>query len=409
MKVLHVHEVDFPGTGGGAIVMNRLHTGLIAAGFESHILCRKKMLPSAESSVIPTSPAVAFAERQLARITSRLGLNDIHCLNTFGVRETEAYRSADVIHFHCIHGGFFNYLALPRLTAEKPAVLTLHDIWPFTGHCSYSYDCDRWKQGCGCCPYPKNYPPIKRDGSALEWKLKNWAYARSRLAIVSPSSTLVEQAKQSMLSRFAVHLIPHGINTALYRPLETDSCKRILGIPTHKKVLMFGAISLNAYGKGGDLLVRCLQLLPDSIKAETILLIIGNGGDQLEKHVGVQTVNLGYVTQDCFKVIAYSAADLFVQPSRAESFSLVAQESMACGTPVVAFPVGGLVDLVRPGQTGYMAKMEDAEDLSLCIQRLLADESCRKRMSQECRRFVLDELSLELQVKRHMDLYRQLN
>jgi glycosyltransferase involved in cell wall biosynthesis len=337
-----------------------------------------------------------------------LGLNDIHCLSTFNIANTAIYREADVLHFHCIHGGFFNYLALPRLTAGKPAVFTLHDIWPFTGHCAYSYDCDRWKTGCGHCPYPKNYPPIRRDGTALEWKLKNWVYDHSRLVIVSPSANLAEQAKQSMLRRFSIHRIPHGIDTELFRPLDRDACRHVLGIPKSKRVLMFGAMALDAKNKGGDLLIRAIQLLPKPLKDETVLLVFGEGGDSLQQHVGIEMVNLGYVQQDQFKVIAYSAADIFVQPSRAESFSLVVQESMACGTPVVAFPVGGVVDLVRPEITGYLAKIEDAEDLSNCIVKLLADESLRLKLGQHCRRIVVDEYSLELQVQRHIEIYRQL-
>ncbi len=409
MKILHVHDVDYPATGGGAIVMHRLHVGLNKkSGVESRILCRWKRLPSSESIVIPRERWLAPLESQLQRITSRLGLNDIHCLNTFKISSMQTYQDADLLHLHCIHGGFFNYLALPRLTATKPAVFTLHDIWPYTGHCSYSYGCDRWKVGCGSCPYPKNYPPIRKDRTALEWKLKKWAYNHSRLVIVSPSSSQTEQAKQSMLKCFPIHQIPHGVDIETYQPLDHDECRHVLGIPKGKKLLMFAATALNMANKGSDLLVSALGRLPSSLKGKVILLTIGEGGESLQERTGVQTVNLGYVNHDRLKAIAYSAADLFVQPSRAESFSLVVQESMACGTPIVAFKVGGLIDLVRPGLTGYLARLEDSEDMSHGIEQLLEDESLRSYMSQQCRRIALEEYSLELQVQRHIELYRQL-
>jgi glycosyltransferase involved in cell wall biosynthesis len=408
MKILHVHDIDQPATGGGAIVMHRLHVALKNAGIGSSILCNTKKLRSSESTVIPRGRLLGQFERQLKRLTSSIGLNDIHCLSTFKIKQMEAYREADILHLHCIHGGFFNYLALPGLTATKTAVFTLHDMWPYTGHCAVSYDCDRWKIGCGQCPYPRNYPSIRRDNTALEWRLKRWVYDRSRVVVVTPSSVQTERAKQSMLSRVPIYEIPNGVDTDAYQPLDRQECRHILRIPKSKKVLMFAATALNAVNKGGDLLVRAIQLLPSSLKAEVMLLMLGEGGETFQELVDVETVNLGYVNYDRLKSVAYSAADLFVLPSRGESLSLVLQESMACGTPMVAFRAGGMIDLVRPGLTGYLAKRDDPEDLSKVIVQLLENDTLRAYMGQQCRRIALEEYSLELHVNRHIELYRQL-
>src|ERR1051325_7590565 len=166
MKILHVHEIDYAGTGGGAIVMHRLHVELKKAGIDSRILCKRSKFRSADSTVLPRGRLSARLETQISRITLRLGLNDIHCLNTFQISKMDVFRTADILHLHCIHGNFFNYLALPQLSKAKTIVFTLHDMWPFTGHCAVSYDCERWKTGCGHCPYPGNYPPVRRDGTA---------------------------------------------------------------------------------------------------------------------------------------------------------------------------------------------------------------------------------------------------
>src|ERR671939_1920936 len=115
MRVLQVHEVDFPGTGGGAIVMHRLHLALRKAGVDSTILCKRKKSRGSDSVVIPRGRLSARLESHLSRITARIGLNDVHCLSTFSINKLEAYAAADLLHLHCIHGGFFNYLALPRL------------------------------------------------------------------------------------------------------------------------------------------------------------------------------------------------------------------------------------------------------------------------------------------------------
>ena len=126
MKVLLV-SVDDYGRGGGQIAMYRLHCGLRKAGVDSKLLCKYKKLESAESVAVPSFLSSRL-EPRLGQLTSWFGLNDIHRLITFKIRGLRAYQEADLLDFHCIHSGYFNYLALPSLTAYKPAVVTLHDM-----------------------------------------------------------------------------------------------------------------------------------------------------------------------------------------------------------------------------------------------------------------------------------------
>jgi len=403
MKILHVNQSDV--SGGAAIAAYRLHQGLLAQQVESHLLVGKATIKSDHIAEIPRSRRV---ENQLARLTNELGLNYLNHINTFGVSKHSFYKQADILNFHNLHTGYFNYLAIPSLTKTKPAVFTLHDMWSFTGHCAYSYDCDRWKTGCGQCPYLEIYPAIRRDNTHLEWKLKDWVYSQSNLTIVTPSRWLTEQAQQSMLNRFSIHYIPYGIDTELYQPLDSEQCRAVLGIPTHKNVLMFGAESLSDNRKGGDLLFQALSCLPDALKADTVLLMIGSNSESISKAIGMQTIELGYVGSDRLKAIAYSAADLFIFPTRADNLPLVLQESMACGTPMVSFKVGGVPDLVRPGVTGYLATPEDSDDFSSGIVQLLEDKALRDRMGHNCRTIALEEYPLKLQAQRYLELYEQL-
>jgi len=411
MRVLLVHAGDY-GRGGGQIAMYRLHCGLRKAGVDSKILCKYKKLESAESVAIPHGFVSSRLEPRLGQLTSRFGLNDIHCLSPFKIKGLRAYREADLLDFHGIHGGFFNYLALPSLTAHKPAVVTLHDMWHLTGHCSASFDCDRWKIGCGQCPYPDAHPAVRRDSTRVEWKLKNWVYKRSHITIVAPSRWLTTFARQSMLGDLPIHQIPNGVDTEVYQPLDRGACRSLLGIPVGKRVLLFSAMrmtlsSFTGFLKGGDLLIKALRSLPTSLKAETVLLLLGDGGEALADAVGIPALNLGYVSSDRLKVIAYCAADLLVLPTRADNMPLALLESMACGTPLVSFRVGGVPELVRPGVTGYLAEPGDANDLANGIVQLLEDEALRKDMSQRCRAIALEEYPLELQVQRYLELYRQ--
>ena len=376
MKVLHLWKSDSAQVGGGGVVgMSRLHSGLRERGIDSQILCDRKTTDSPHVKEFQHRPRLEILEKLLRQTTSKLGLNEIHRLSSFKINEHEAYIDADIVHFHGLHGGFVNYLALPGLTKDKPAVFTLRNMWSMTGHCTYSYDCDRWKTGCGKCPYPHTNPPIERDATRLEWKLKDWSYGRSNLTIVAISTWLTEQAQQSkLINRYPIYQISNGTDTTIYKPLDQEQCRLELGIPLGKKVLMFAAVQLNDFRKGGDLLLKALQSLPKSLKAETVLLLIGKAGEMGEmitETTGMQVFNLGYISDDHRKAICYSAADLFLFPTRAEAFGNVALESIACGTPVVSFKVGGVPDQVRPGITGFLATPEDPEDFCKWIIQLL--------------------------------------
>jgi glycosyltransferase involved in cell wall biosynthesis len=404
MRILHIHTSDYSGGGGGAIAMYRLHLGIRDAGFDSKILCANKTLQSFDSTAILRSKRL---ESLLRKVTSRLGLNHIHATSSFRIKENKAYLDADVLNLHSFRS-HFSYLALPSLTKNKPTVFTLHDMWPFTGHCAVSYDCDRWKSGCERCPYLDAPPALRRDGARVEWKLKDWVYRHSNLTIVTLSRRQTAQVEQSMLNRFPIHHIPNGVDTRIYKPLDPEQCRSVLGIPPGKKVIMFAALNMSQSWKGSNLLLEALQSLPKSLKADTVLLLIGNRGGATTAAVDMQALDLGYISNDRLKVACYSAADLFVHPTRADTLPLVLQESMACGTPMVSFATGGVPDLVRPGITGYLAEPENAQDLCSGIVQLLEDEPLRSAMGQRGREIALREYTLELQVQRYVELYSHL-
>jgi glycosyltransferase involved in cell wall biosynthesis len=391
--------------GGGGIAMWRLHQSLLAAGVRSRILCEVDAPDVPEVDLVPRWRRL---DNAVHRLTRRLGLNDIHRVSSPLLARHPFYREADVVHFHGLHTAFLSYLALPRLTRHKPAVFTLHDLWALSGHCAYSYDCERWRTGCGRCPYPDAHPAVRRDATAIEWKLKKWVYARSRLTIIALSERHAEYARQGLLGRFPIHYIPNGLETDLFRPQDPVRCRAALGIPQDRHVVMFCALALDQFNKGGDLLVAALQCLPETVRTNLVLLLVGSGGDNIRKAVGIPSVDLGVVKQPETMAAAYGAADLFVSPTRAETFSLVLAEAMACGTPLVAFDVGGVSALVRPGVTGHLARPENPADLAQGIAGLLGDEIRRRDFGHNCRSIALAEYSASSVTDRHIQLYETL-
>jgi glycosyltransferase involved in cell wall biosynthesis len=168
---------------------------------------------------------------------------------------------------------------------------------------------------------------------------------------------------------------------------------------------MFVAGYLKTVRKGADLLVKALEGLPESCRDQVVILTVGNGGENFSQKLNLPVINLGYVSDDVTKAIAYSAADLFILPTRADNLPVVLQESMACGTPMVSFKVGGVPDLVRHGITGYLANPENAEELCQGIVYLLENNELRENMRKNCREIAVQEYSLELQATRYVKLY----
>lgn len=400
MNVLHINQSDI--IGGAAIAAYRLHESLINEKIGSRLLVDKSQ---SGSNLVSTISRKRYVEGLTGRLGYHVGLNYVNLISSFKIPRDRFYIESDVLNFHNLHSDYFNYLSIPRLTRDKPAVLTLHDMWSFTGHCAYSFNCDRWKSGCGNCPSLESCPSTGRDNTRIEWKLKRWSYNRSNLTIVSPSKWLANLVTESLLSNFPVYHIPNGVDTDTYQPLEPEMCRSALGIPIKKRVILFMAHGLKDLRKGADLLTSALQKLPNSMKSDILLVIIGEGGSTLSSLPDIQTMSLGYIGGDRFKAIAYSAADIFICPTRADNLPVVLQESMACGTPMVSFDVGGVPELVRPNLTGLLAKAEDANDFSAKIVQLLCDRQMRERMSHICRETALEEYSINLQAKRYVSVY----
>ncbi|PZD72396.1 Alpha-maltose-1-phosphate synthase [Acaryochloris thomasi RCC1774] len=403
MRVLHINQTDIEG--GAAIAAYRLHEGLLENTVDSQLLVD---ICKSQNKLVSTISRKRAIDALVSRVFSGFGLNYLHILSSFNIKHQKSYQEADIVNLHNIHGDYFNYLALPHLTQQKPTVWTLHDMWSFTGHCAYSFDCNRWQIGCGQCPYPETYPQIGKDASHLEWRLKDWLYSHSNLDIVVPSSWLYKLTQASLLNKFPIHHIPNGINTSSYYPLDPQQCRAILGIPSNRRVLMFAADRLSDLRKGIDLLYRSLAQLSPSLKQEIILLTLGAGEVTPADDLGIQHISLGYTGSDRFKAIAYSAADLFLFPTRADNLPLTLQESMACGTPIISFDIGGVPDLVRPGKTGFLAKPEDSHDFAQGIIELLEDDALRASFGKKCRSIACEEYSLSLQAQRYIKIYEKI-
>ena len=313
---------------------------------------------------------------------------------------------SDIINLHWVaglvdYGSFFR--SVPGGTA---LVWTIHDANAYTGGCHYHGACLRFQNGCGACPELGSMR--MSDPSHAIWERKKAAYAcipEGGLHVVTPSQWLARQVRQSaLLGRFPVSVIPYGLDTDVFSPRNREMAREALEIPGGTKVVLFAADSSSERRKGFALLAEALAPLPAD--AGIYLVSIGRGGIPL--NLRSPNLNLGFIENDRILSLVYSAADLYVIPTLDDNLPNTVMESMACGTPVVGFDVGGVPDMVRNGVTGFVVPKGDATALRQAILHVRDNPALREALSANCRRIAVEEYDMKLQAHRYLALYQSL-
>lgn len=317
-------------------------------------------------------------------------------------------READVLHLHWINQGFLSLHNLQQLAAlQKPIVWTLHDMWAFTGGCHYAADCTHFQQECGNCWHVRK--PHAGDLSHRIWKQKSELYPtlRERLRVVACSQWLADTARASSLLRdFSIQNIPNPINTTTFNFTPTEEARRQLGLPTDKKLLLFMAMNVNDTRKGFAYLQQSLQLLRDQHPEQTDLelLVIGKASPESLAALPYKAHYLGVLSDVKRIALAYAAADLFVMPSIEDNLPNTIMESLACGTPVLAFRTGGIPEMIQHQQTGYLAEYKNVIDFKNGILWFFAQPS--QPLQNAARQYVLENYSYEKIAAKYVALYQ---
>ncbi|MEP7300653.1 MAG: glycosyltransferase [Caldimonas sp.] len=317
-------------------------------------------------------------------------------------REMKAtFEKADVVHLHWVVG-MFDYPRAVAQLAGKAMVWTLADMNAFTGGCHYSEGCDGYTRECRACPLLGG----KSDLAHRVWKIKKEVYANLRhLHIVCPSEWMAKRvAASTLLGDKPIHYIPNAFPIDRFYPTNRVVARIRLGLPVDRKLLLFGADSLANKRKGGDHLRSAITLLAaQKDRSGVEVIVFGNSAIDLP----VRVHSLGHISDDVRLALVYSAADAFVFPSSEDNAPLTVGESLLCGTPVVAFPVGNVPQLVQHERTGYIASYLDSADLMRGIEWVLdADRKESLRRSILCRKTAAKFHDPALAVDRHLAVYR---
>ncbi len=319
-------------------------------------------------------------------------------------------RRPDLMHCHNLHSPrpYFDLRELPSLCEAAAVLLTLHDAWLLSGHCAHSFECERWKTGCGNCPDLSIYPAINADSTAFNWERKRDLLARCKLFVATPSRWLMDKVRESILAPAMIEgrVIENGVDLKVFKPGDRLAARAALGLDHRAKVLLFAAngIRQNCF-KDFETMRAALKMVGNSAGAGNVVFI-ALGEAAREERMGSALIRFVPFESDPAKVAQYyQAADVYVHAARADTFPTTVLEAMACERAVVASTVGGIVEQVEHGTSGLLTPVGDAGAMAAAMIKLLGNEPLRNAMGERALDIARDRFDVELQIDRYLAWY----
>jgi glycosyltransferase involved in cell wall biosynthesis len=409
MKIIIVSTYDI--NGGAARAAYRLHQALLKQGADSQVLVQSKSSDdyrvlepekkfkkafSKSRPILDSLPLRLYKHRtQTLFSPSYLPFSDV-------VKRINSL-NPDVVHLHWIEHGMMRFEDIAKITA--PIVWSLHDMWAFTGGCHYDEECGGYKSHCGNCKVLGSKKDNDLSAKIYQWKLK--VLSRNlNLTVVGLSRWLAQAARQSSLFKnIPIVNLPNPIDTEKFSPLNKSVARDLFNLPHDKKLVLFGAMGSTSDPRKG--FIKLSSALQNMDAEYTELVIFGSSKPQVSQGFKQKVHYLGQLNDDVSLRVLYSAADVVVVPSLQENLSNAIMESMACGTPVVGFNIGGNGDLIDHQQNGYLANPFDTGDLAKGIEVILNSKKYTE-FCQSARNKVLREFDSRIVANQHIDLYEQL-
>lgn len=421
MRTVKVLSVCTSLGGGAGRAAFRIHQGVRGLGVDSQMLLKSGR--SSDPNIItlddfaPQNPLYKAFDWTRNKVKNKIQhfrwnrypnrenvfMSDLRSTDIHGALRKLDY---DVLHLHWVN---LRFLPLEALPIDKPIVWTLHDSWPFCGICHYFFECERYKEQCGDCPFL--HSGRADDLSHQIWKKKAEIYSDLNLHIVTPSQWLADCAKQSsLLERFPVEVIPNCLDADVFHPLnEKEISPRWRNFQEKrlaKPFVLYGAMNAATdKRKGFANLLSALKILERNGHADDFeLVVFGANEGELDMDLHIPIHFVGYVNDTRELVSLYNLASVMVVPSLTEVFGQTASEALACGTPVVAFQCTGIQEVVDHKMNGYLARPYEPKDLAAgilwCIENNM--DNC---LGKAGRKKVLNDYAFDAVCGKYKKLY----
>jgi len=409
MKILHVNTSDTHG--GAARAAYRLHRALLNKNIDSKMLVQKKA--SDDHTVIAPTSKFEKGINLLRPTLDNLPLHQYKnrsqslfspaWLPFSQIPKKIAQINPDIVHLHWIAGAMMSIQDLAKI--DKPIVWSLHDMWAFTGGEHIDEGQQHYLGRCGNSKVLKSNKD--KDLSRTGWQRKQQVYAQIEdMTIVGLSDWMHQAAKSSSLLKYRNHIqLPNPIDTTAFAPFDKVEARRLFNLPIDKKIILFGAMNATSDpNKGFQHIFSALQAF--SLE-NTELVIFGSRQPNIPLSFKQPVHYLGQLHDDVSLRVLYGAADVMVVPSLQENLSNAIMESLTCGTPVVAFDIGGNSDMIEHQKNGYLAQPFDTDDLAKGIEWLLNTPNYQQ-LCNNARDKVLTHFDSQVVAKRYIALYKEI-
>lgn len=402
MKILQISS--HYDQGGAARITATLHRQWLSKDMEAYVAYGRGPA-SKEKNIFRFGTKLEVGiSAMLSRMTGRNGYFNRRSTAKL-IRKIEQIQP-DMIHMHVLHGYYINVPILFHYINKNkiPYIWTLHDCHAFTGNCGYFFDCRKWEEGCGKCPYLKSYPKsLIFDETARMWQDKKELYGtEGNGKIVVPSRWLSEEVKKSFLGKADCRVIVNGIDMDVFGcPKEKGNLRAKYGYSAEEKIILGVAVGYQDQRKGVEYILRLAEELSD-----VRFILIGWNKKLNSMKKGLSNVITLKTIQDRKQLAEYyGMADVFVIPSLAENYATTVLEAMACGTPVVGFDIGGIPQQLEDGK-GLTVPIEDQNAFNKAVRQVLYEEDCVLR-GEALAAKVGETNSAEKMAQEYLTLYEQ--
>lgn len=413
MKILYLSTSDI--AGGAARGAYRLHKGLINKGVDSTLLVQEKVTDdftvhgprnNLHKAIARARPYIMKPFLKLQKTTNTVE-HSVNLLPSGLVRRINSME-ADIVQMHFVGHEMISICEIEKI--KKPIVWRLADMWAFCGAEHYtSHEGDlRYQEGYKAENRIYGHKGIDIDRWVWNRKMKYWH--GKHMTIVTGSKWLRDCAKSSVLFKNKkIEVIPSGLDINVYKPIEKNQARNILNLPLDKKIVLFGAMSATSDKRKGFHLLQpaLIQMSQTEFSKNMELVVFGASSPRDPLNMGMKTHYTGRMYDDYSLALLYSAADVLIAPSLQDNLPYSVIESLACGTPCVAFNVGGMPDMINHKESGYLAKPYESRDLAQGIIWILEDENRHKMLSVNARKKAEQEYAVEVQVERYLKLYKE--
>ena len=414
MRVLIINTSER--IGGAAIAANRLMVSLKDSGIKAKMLVRDKQTDNLNVVGLKKSWWRIWQfiwERVVIWKANKFKKNDLFAVDIANtgtdITSFPEFTQADVIHLHWINQGMLSLKDINKIIQSgKPIVWTMHDMWPFTGICHYSGECDLYKTHCHNCPLL--YMGDSKDLSYRTFMKKEKLYKGAKITFVACSKWLEGKAKESkLLDNQKITSICNAINTNLFKPRNKKEAREKLQLPIDKKLLLFGSLKISDKRKGMDYLVEACKILKEhnpELCKELGVVVFGKEADNYSSLFPFPIYSFEYIDSEKKLVDVYNAVDLYVTPSLQDNLPNTIVEAMACGIPCVGFNTGGIPEMIDHLHNGYVAQYKSAEDFANGIEWTLNEENY-SIIKEEAYRKAVSSYSMNTIARKYIEVYNK--